>query len=123
MRLRFRKFAVLCATALLTQFAIMSCGSRGVEVSVTNKTGSDLHQVALEFTGGVATVPLLHAGETYRTRVRPTGDTHLQLKYIDAGGKEYSDQIGVYFGQGSGGQITLNVLPGGTNTWTDKVKM
>jgi len=108
-------------TALLLMLTAVGCGvvSNGVQIAITNKTGGNITDIRLDFTGGVVSPEIIKDGDTYTARVNPTGDSHLELRYRDGTGTEHSERFGVYFEHGSSGRIVIEVWPAGRITLKD----
>jgi hypothetical protein len=104
---------------LLPLFAACDRTSKGIEVVLANKTGANITNVRVHFTGGVINAGTLTNEETYRTYLQPKGESHLELHFRDGAGKEHSHNIGVYFEHGYLGQILIDVLPDGKVVWKD----
>ena len=99
----------------------MSWHSFGVNVIITNKMPNEIKNVEIKFTGGTITVQTIKPGIEYQTSVQPTGESHLELRYTDASGKDHDEIIGVYFEQGYKGEILIDITPDGTAHFQDKI--
>ena len=114
---------VLCIALLLVGFAVVSWFTGGVQVVVTNKTGAEVKNLEVEFTGGVVTIPTLKPGTAYQATVQPTGESHLELRFTDASGKEHSQTIGVYLEEHYRGRILIDLGPDGKVVYQDQSRL
>ena len=115
--------AVLCIALLLVGFAAVLWFTAGVKVVITNKTGAEVNRLEVEFTGGGVTIPAIKPGAAYRTAVQPTGESHLELRFTDASGKDRKETIGVYFEPGYSGEIFIELAPDGSVSFEDKTHL
>ena len=99
---------------LLVAVVFVFCRGVGVNVIVANKTQAEIKNLEIRFTGGIATIPEIKAGKTYKTSVNPTGESRLELRFADASGKDRAEAIGVYMEEGYRGEIFIEISPDGT---------
>jgi hypothetical protein len=94
--------------------------TRGVMVVVSNGMSADIQDVELHFTGGMRHVGMVQPGSEVSVRVRPTGDSGLELRYVDSLGIQHKEAIGVYFdGENFRGSIDIQIHSDGTVTFVD----
>ena len=96
--------------------------TRGIRVSITNNTNSVLKDVEISYTGGVVHITKLRPNELYSTYINPTGESHLELKWLEPSGKKHFHRIDVYFECDYTGSVTITVDPGYKVSWSDKIR-
>jgi hypothetical protein len=79
--------------------------------------------VRVVVTGRSYAVGDLRQQESRSVRVRPTGESHIVLRYADAGGAERSVEVNCYFEPGYSGRITVNIADGGVVHVDDQVRL
>lgn len=99
------------------------CSPFGVVVTIANNTGGEITRLEVRFTGGSKSVPKLRAGESFKTRINPDGESSLVILFNDASGKKHSAEADVYFGHGYRGRIDVKIRPDGTLSWKDDIKV
>lgn len=115
--------ATLCIVLGVVGFAVISWLTAGVKVVVTNKTRAEVKNLEVEFTGGVVTIPSLKPGAAYQMIVQPTSESHLELRFTDASGKEHRDTIGMYFEPRYRGEVFIELAPDGKVKYEDKTRL
>lgn len=95
---------------------------RGVEVAVTNVGHTPIRQLALSYTGGVVRVHELAGGATYGVMIKPTGDSHIEVEFVDSAGVRHKEKVDVYFVKYDQGKITINIDAAGKVSWIDEIK-
>lgn len=113
--------AIMCMVLLLPRLVTIPRVASGVEVIVANKTNEEIKNLTVEFTGGITNTAAIRPGTVFRTVVRPTSESHLELRFTDAAGKERTEKIGVYFEPGYGGEVVIELAPDGTVSFEDKI--
>lgn len=119
------KGGAIVGAASLCAMLCLGCGSPsqlipGVTVRITNKTGKEIKNLKVEFTGGVATIATIKPGDVHTTVVNSTGESSLTLRFTDASGKEQSQLIGVYLEANYKGKIVIELGPDGKVAFEDK---
>lgn len=114
---------VLCIALVLVGIAAALWLTAGVKVVVTNKAGVEVKNIEVKFTGGSVTIPAIKPGAAYRTTVKPTGESHLDLRFTDSSGKDRREIIGVYFEPGYRGEIFIGLAPDGSVSFEDKTHL
>ena len=108
-------------TSLLIGCALHS--GEGIKVRIENNTSITLTNVELVFTGGIVTTSAITPGERKVFDVKPTGESHLVLRFVGPTGQKQETTVNVYFENGSSGTITLAIDNGGVVNWKDEVRV
>lgn len=96
---------------LVSLLLISGCQSHGIEVEVSNQSGSDIKDVTLAFTGGSEILPLVRDGSTESMLIEPTGESSLTISFTDSAGNTISKQADIYLEPGYQGTISVTVRP------------
>ncbi len=87
--------------------------SRQIYVVVVNASGVPLKNVSVSYTGGAMLTGWLEPGEKRRERIRPTGDTDLEIVVWDKDTVRHEQTGNVYFEAGAcRGTFTVTVYEG-----------
>ena len=97
--------------------------SRGIKVVVLNTTNATILDLKVSFTGGSFEILRLEAGHVFKTRINPTGESHLDVKWADSNGTQYSEAGGGYFERNYRGRIEIEIQPAGVILWKTDVKL
>jgi hypothetical protein len=81
----------------------------GVKTIVTNSGSGPMRDVRLVVTGGTFPLGDLAANQTRAVRVKPTGESHIVLTYVDPSGLSQRLSVGCYFEPRYSGEIALDV--------------
>ena len=82
---------------------------RGMRVTVKNVGSTEMKAVTLHVTGDSAPAGDLRPGEFMTVRVKPQGESHLEISYENPEGEKQRLNAGGYFGKGSLGTIEVEV--------------
>jgi hypothetical protein len=104
--------ALVCI-ATVGVIAILTRITRGLTVVVTNQSRVTLHEVALVYRGPAVELPDLEPGETHSLKIKPTGESGLQLRY-ESDGKLTASPANVYFEPGYSGVISFTINEDGS---------
>lgn len=112
-----------CTVFLAIALAVVSWFAVGVKVTLTNRTGADVKNLEIRFTGGTVTIAILMSGASFRTSVQSTGESHLELRFRDGAGEVRRETIGVYFEPSYRGEVSIDLAPDGTVHYEDRIRL
>jgi hypothetical protein len=95
--------------AMVTSVLIWTPGPKAV---VTNTGTTAMRNVRVEVTGRAYPIGDLPPGESRSLRVRPTGESHIVLRYADTNGAAQAVRVDCYFESGYSGRISVDVADG-----------
>nr|WP_143029003.1 hypothetical protein [Massilia sp. PDC64] len=103
------KEAMMDRAKLLLAFvvALLFGCSQGVAMTITNRSGQALHDVAISGSGFSQHIASIPAGETMTLRVHPKGETGVAIGF-ERGGKKFSYTESGYF-EASGYKVAITV--------------
>src|SRR5215218_3893938 len=107
-----RRFWLVPLAVVLLVALVAAVWPRGVVVTLRNGGTTPMRDVRVVVTGGSYAVGELRQQESRSVRVKSTGESHMVLRYADAGGIEKSVEVDCYFEPGYSGRITVDVADG-----------
>lgn len=122
MPIRRRTLIRATATLALT-LPLSGCGAQGIVVSVTNTGSAPLTAIEVRYTGGTIRVPARAPNASHHARVAATGESLLDMRFVDANGARRSETVGVFFEPGYTGSVAILVDDAGVVTWRDRVRV
>jgi len=90
---------------------ILAACAQYVTVTVTNATQQPVRDVQVRYTGGSIDIPDLPPNATRTVRIRPSGESSLTVRYVDAIGTERSKDGDVYLERDYSGTIAIEIRP------------
>jgi hypothetical protein len=100
--------------------ALLSSCTRGAQLTVVNRSTTELTNVVATGTGFSQAIGSISAGEERSVSVSPRGESSLQLDF-DANGKHFSSAPQGYFAGSSSYKVTATVAPDFTVTVDTKL--
>lgn len=97
--------------ALLVGWMVLQFRS-GVRVTVQNTGTGPLRSVVLHVTGASYKLGDIAVGESATMRVKPTGESHLEIEFTDSDGNTQRLDAGGYFEPGYRGTIRVEIEDG-----------
>lgn len=88
----------------------------GIQVTVENSGTKPLKSVTLHVTGASYNLGDITPGASATARVKPTGESHLEIEFTDAGGEVRRLDAGGYFESGYRGTIRVSIKGGVIDT-------
>ena len=95
----------------------------GISIYIKNESNATLHDIRLIYTGGSIYIKNMSSDETYKTFINPESESHLELAWKDASGKEHFGQIDIYIEPDYTGEIRIQIDPKHAISWTDSIKI
>lgn len=95
----------------------------GIHVTVQNSGSQPLRSVALYVTGASYNLGDIAPGETATARIKPTGESHLEIEFIDADGQTQRLDAGGYFESGYRGTIRVEMKDGQIDKFEEDIKV
>ena len=109
MKIRFsRRVGFVIGFALIA--FVMTIGyvrAASVVVSIKNNSGQEIQSVLAEYNGGVADFGLLKIEESKEMKIRPAGESHIELNIQSVGGPIERRMVDTYFEAGYRGKIQI----------------
>jgi len=103
---------MLLAVLAVWWFAPSLWSSAGVRVILVNRSGRDLAQVTVAYSGGTSDWPSLPDGETVEAVVIPKWESSLTVTFTDSSsGRVKSAPVDVYMESYSCGSVVVTVPP------------
>src|SRR5688572_13679738 len=111
--MRRRRWAIaVIAFVVLAVPASLLIWTPGVKAVVTNTGTTAMRNVRVEVTGRAYAIGDLQPGESRSVRVRPKGESHIVLRYVDPNGATQAVTVDCYFESGYSGSIAADVADG-----------
>ena len=124
-RQRFRAKLIRALAVALIGFNLGACCflpfSRGVIVDVTNEGSAPISNLKINFKGGNKTLSELGVGITHEFIVKPSGESDIDISFLDAKGNAHNCKVDVYFEANYQGRIDIKVDRLGNVTWKDDI--
>jgi hypothetical protein len=95
--------------------------SSGIGVTISNNGFAPISDVVLSFSGGNHQFRVLNSGQTEKVRVRPKGESHLMISFLDSTGMKHSKVIDVYFESGYRGRVEIKINSAYDVSWVSKI--
>jgi len=89
----------------------------GVMVNVTNDGPTPVSNLAIVFQDGEKVLAKLEPGRTHTFRVKPSVESGIDVRFVDALGNGHSHKPDVYISRYSRGTITITLDYGSNITW------
>lgn len=96
--------------------------SRVLIVVVTNTGDTQVTTISLHYTGGESIVPDLQPRSSFRVPIHPTGESDLQLTFVDSEGNSHSEKIDIYIEPNYTGAIHIYLDAEGEVRWESNIK-
>ncbi|KFB69758.1 hypothetical protein [Candidatus Accumulibacter vicinus] len=80
-----------------------------ITLAITNNSEVPIQNLVAGFTGGTAQFGPLKVGDRQETKIKPTGESHIELDIYPIGGKVERRVIDTYFEQGYRGKIEITL--------------
>ena len=107
---RFRFYALTVLLSGIVGIAILGqLRPSGIEVIVENRDPTPLKSLVLHVTGASYPLGDVPPGAVVAKRVKPTGESHLEIEFTGADGKPRRLDAGGYFEPGYRGTIRLSI--------------
>jgi hypothetical protein len=95
--------------------------SAGAIVNVTNDGPTPVSNLRVSFKGGEKSLAKLDPGRAQMFRVKPSGESDVTLRFVDALGDAHSHNVDVYLEKNYRGTIDVKIDRFGKITWQDKI--
>lgn len=124
MRQRFRAKLIRVLAVALIGFSVGACCflfPAGVKVDVTNEGSEPISDLKINFKGGNKTLSELGVGSTHEFIVKPSGESDIDISFLDSKGNARNYKVDVYFETNYQGRIDIKVDRLGNVTWKDDI--
>jgi hypothetical protein len=108
---------------MLMIFLLSSCSSKGIAVTIENKSGHRVENVVLRYTGGTKEVKEIEDDTSWTGHIDPNGESHLEIDFIDQQNRKHHSKIDTYFEKGYQGMIIITIGQNGKVKFQDEVKI
>jgi hypothetical protein len=95
----------------------------GIQVTVQNTGSTPMRSVVLHVTGASYRLGDIVPGASAKARVRPTGESHLEIEFIDTDGTTQRLNAGGYFESGYRGTIRVEMKDGVIDKHEEDIKL
>jgi len=113
----------LAVTIIFVSLILSGCTSNKIAVVLVNDSNLLIRNIEIEYTGGIIKANQLKSGNKIREVIRPKGESHLELKYVDNGGVLQVIPIDIYFETGYHGEIIITIRPDNEVTWSSNLSI
>lgn len=96
--------------------------SAGVNVTITNNSGSTISDLRIIYSGGSFLIKTLEPNISKRLLINPKGESDTKLEFKDPRGTKFKETIEVYIEEGYSGSLDITIGPDGKVTWVDKIE-
>lgn len=126
MRLLCFLFSIICLTICFAAES-ESMGNRpnndqdGILISITNNSDLSVSSIRVLYSGGAYKIPELRAGETVKSRINPTSESHLEMEFVDEQQRDIKIVIDTYFERDYSGSFSIFINKNGKATWEDNI--
>src|SRR5881296_1534004 len=90
---RSRAIALCALMGMLFGIPLAGCASSGIRLLVVNKAGGPLENVKIGYTGGSLAVERIRAGATYRTTIKPTEKSSVDIEFNLPNGEKKTEKV------------------------------
>lgn len=119
---KMRLLGALAAILLMTLVALI-CHNPGVKVAIINGGDAPVRDLYLRFAGGVEHIPLILPAHMASAKIYPSGESGLDLEFLDAMDHHRHGNIDVYMEQQYAGSLVLRLDKKGTVQFWDDIKI
>jgi hypothetical protein len=105
------------STGILLGLLLTGCAASGIRVLVVNKAGRPVENLKIDYTGGSRTLERLKAGASYRTTIKLTGSSSVDVEFDLPGGEKKAEKIKAQLEPGYTGDLRLEITPEGRIGW------
>ena len=109
---RWWLFAIPALILVLVGFVLFVQFRPGIVVTIENTGTIPLKSVVLHVTGASYELGNIAPGASEKVRVRPTGESHLEIEFTDPDGQVKRLDAGGYFESGCRGTIQVSIKDG-----------
>ncbi len=96
---------------------------RGIDVSVSNESGSRVTDIAITLRGKCRQRDVLGPGAKFKTKVRADTESGLEMSWARADGTRVKRDIPGYIEPGNAGTIDITLQPDGSCTSVDGIRL
>ena len=114
---------LLLNIGLLLLILISSCSSKGIAVTIENKSGHNIRNVVLSYRGGKKEIKEIKNDKSWSGYVNPNGESHLEIDYIDEQDIKHHSKIDCYFEKNYQGSLEIKIGKNGNLSFKDKIKI
>jgi hypothetical protein len=100
-----KKAVALAAAVFAAAFLTTQCQPASIQFVLTNAAPDPMRSVTVHVTGASYSIGDVAPGASRTVRVRPSGESHIELSYADG----HRTVVDCYFEPGYGGKITAVV--------------
>lgn len=98
------------------------CHHEGITINVKNKYPITVTNITLLYSGGQKQIQFLPFDATYKTVIRPTSESSIQMSYW-MNNNISKTNIDVYFEPGYRGEVLIEIEPDGRVTKVSKIHL
>src|SRR6266404_4308055 len=98
--------------ALLATLLLLAGCSRVTSVHISNDTGSEIHNVEVEYEGGSYGISHLPAGKTHDWRIKPFADKPIVITYVDPQNQQHKAR-GPLVKKNTTAEVNIHISPDG----------
>ena len=107
---------------LLMVLLLSSCSSKGIAVTIENKSGHKVKNIVLRYTGGEKEVKEIKNNTSWTGKINPNGESHLEIDFIYQQNSKHHSEIDTYFEEGYQGRLIITIGQNGEVKFQDDVK-
>jgi hypothetical protein len=111
--------AAVASLLFLVWLVIVACSQSGVKVVVANQGSKPITKLQLAFTGGQQNLPELAPGADHKFMINPSGESRIDISFIDANGNTRTTKLDVYLGKDYEGEIAVRIGSDSTVNWAE----
>ena len=93
-----------------------------ISVTLVNKTGAQLQNVTLQYTGGQVVLGPIEPDGVARAKIRVSGESSIRVTHLDTKGVKHESDAGLYIESGYRGSVTIDVTPSGAVVRSQQIK-
>lgn len=108
------KFLFLVLVLLLVWVDAGACSQAGVKVVVSNHGLKSITNLQIAFTGGNESLRNLAPGTSHEFTINPTGESGIELSFMNSDGALQNTKLDVYLGRNYEGRLEVLIAPDGT---------
>jgi len=106
---------------LLMVLLLSSCSSKGIAVTIENKSGHKVKNVILRYTGGKKEVKEIKNDTSWTGDIDPNGASHLEIDFIYQQNSRHHS-VDTYFEKGYQGTLIITIGQNGKVKFQDDVE-
>ena len=118
MKIGFLRNFIICGALLV---AISGCNTKSILISISNESGSTISDIKIAYTGGSYVVHKMEPGMSNEQYIRPKGESHLELSFVDVRGMLIKTTIDVYIETGYEGSILITIGKDNKVSWKNNI--